>query len=132
MIVCRFDIQWIGPFDHIIKPDIDRLLKSSRGGSFGFDFDWSWGPQLASVKGVMDLGLIENLANASNLKLRLLVNSIPRCLVPLRQQPPYLNVSRCPFVALWIYLESIFVMVAISGHVLVANHWKHPVSCCSL
>ena len=64
VMVCRFDCQCIGPFSHMINPESDRVLKRSRGGAFFVGLDWSWGPQLASVNGVIDVVLTGNLTKA--------------------------------------------------------------------
>ena len=36
-----------------MNPESDCDLKSSNGGSFGLGFNWSCGPQLASMNGVI-------------------------------------------------------------------------------
>ena len=112
----------MGPFVHSMNPDIERLLKRSRGGAFGLGFDWSCGPQLASVNGVIFVGSSGNLTKASSLELRPLVNEMPRYLVPFRYRPTCLHASKWAFVAHCVYFDNMFVIVAKSGRVLVASH----------
>ena len=63
---------------------MERDLKRATAGSFGRGLDWSWGPQLASVKGVRVLGERGNLMNELRTSLRRLWKEMPRCLLPLR------------------------------------------------
>lgn len=109
---------------------MDLDLKRSTAGSLPFGFDWSCGPQLASQKGVIVLLGIGNLTKDVTLSALFVLNEMPSSLVPLRYRMTVLAASRCPFVALWLYFESMFVIVDISGRVDVLSHCKHPVSCC--
>ena len=77
-----------------MNPDTERLLNRSRGGSLGLGLDWSCGPQLASVKGVIFYGSSGNFTNASSLELLRLVKEIPRFLVPFKYLPTCLHASR--------------------------------------
>ena len=84
----------MGPFDHRMNPEIDRLLKRSRGGLSGFGLDWSCGPQLASVKGVICVGSSGNLTKTSSAEFLLLVKEMPKCFVPFKYFPACLHALR--------------------------------------
>ena len=92
-----------------------------------FGLDWSCGLQFASVNGVTLFAGIGNLINVLSFGCDVLWNAIPRVLVSLRYRMMRLAASICFLVALWLYCDSRFVAVAISGRVEVANHWRLPV-----
>ena len=115
-----------------MKPESDRDLKSLSGGSFGLGLDWSCGPQLASVNGVIVWFGRGNFINASIFGFFVLWNAIPSVFVPFRYLMIRLAASVCLRVALWLYFESRLVAVAISGRVDVANHWRLPVYDCRM
>ena len=61
------------------------LNRSSSGGVFPcFGLDWSCGPQLASVNGVVVLGEIGKWRNDSRCSLGQLEKVMPKSFVPLR------------------------------------------------
>jgi len=65
-----------GPPSQMTKPAIERVLKrsSSIRGAFGAGTDWSFGPQFASVNGVMIDGFSGNWTKDSKFELFLLEN----------------------------------------------------------
>ena len=85
VIVCLLEVQWMGPPSQMTNPEMDLDLKrSSSSCLFGFGFEASWGPQLASVKGVSFEGSMGNLTKDSSEVESRLENRMPRFLVPLR------------------------------------------------
>jgi len=87
------------PLSHMMKPEMERDLKISMGGSDGFGLDWSWGPQFASVKGVIVLLERGNLKKELRVEFLRLWKEMPRCFVPLRYLRTRLAASRWPLVA---------------------------------
>jgi len=74
--------------------------------------DWSCGPQLALVNGLMIDGLRGNWTKDSVIELFLLENWIPRSDVTLRYRIVYLTESIWPGEQLLLYWEMMLVMVA--------------------
>ena len=110
-----------------MNPERDLDLNSSNGWSSGLGFDWSCGPQLASVNGVMIWVWRGNLMNASIFGFIVLWKAILRVLVTFRHQMMCFAASICLRVALRLYFDRRLVTVAMSGLVDVANHWRLPV-----
>ena len=127
VMVYLLDIQCSGPLVYMMKPDRERLLKSSSGGSFGFGFDWSWGPQLASVKGVVVWGSIRNFTKEDKLLLMRLWNAIPMDLVPLIWRRLGVLWMLCVYVeqgGLWSWRYLVWWMYrAIVNNRLVSASW---------
>ena len=121
-----------GPPSQMTKPAIERVLKrsSSIGAAFGAGTDWSCGPQLALVNGVMIFGLSGNWTKDSIFELFLLENSMPRSEVPFRYRMVYLTESIWPGEQLLLYWDMMLVMVARSGRVWQLSQFNEPTYSC--
>ena len=99
--VWRLEVQVSGSPSQMTKPAIERVLKrsSSIGEASGEGTDWSCGPHLALVNGVMIDGFRGNWTKDSIFELFLLENWIPRSDVPLT----YLTESIWPGKQLLVY-----------------------------
>ena len=88
----------MGPPYHMIYPEMDLDLNvSSSGGVLpGFTFDWSCGPQFASINAVMDFGLSRNFMNVLIFDVFELVKAIPYFLAPRRYRTTRFAASICP------------------------------------
>jgi len=84
--VRRLAAQSTGPPSQIMKPAMERDLKSSRkiGGLSGCGTDWSCGPQLESVMAVRVSWSKGDLTKDSRLEEDLRENLIPRSAVSMR------------------------------------------------
>lgn len=80
VIVWHFDIQCNGTLVQMMNTDIDLGLKSSNLEVPGCGFDWSCGPQLASVNGMAESGFNGNLINDWRFKFGALWKVIPNFL----------------------------------------------------
>ena len=134
MIACHLETQWTGPPYHITKPDIDLVLKrsSSCGVWPDLTFDWSCGPQFASVRAVILLLLTENFTHDLIFKFGELVNAILNVQVPQRYLITHFAVNVFPFAGCETYFASMLVIVAISGCVDMDNHVNDPTINCIL
>ena len=88
--------------------------------------DASWGPQFASVNGVIFFGSTGNLTKDSSGLQSLLENRIPKFLVPLRYLIKCFAASMWPGDGLEVYLAIMLVIVATSGLVCVESQFRHP------
>ena len=110
----------MGPLNKMRNPDIERALKRSSSGGclLGWGLDWSWGPQSASVNGVVDFGQTGKWRKDSRCSLGLLEKVRPRSLVPLIYLMAYFAALRCPGDCFVWYWERRDVMVLRSFRVL--------------
>lgn len=121
----------MGPFIHVIKPEIERDLNNSISGNgwLSLGLDWSCGPQFASQMPLMPWGS-GKLRNDCNFVDARVLNEILRFLVPFRYFMTRRAASMCPFEGFLQYLASMFVIVAISGRVETLNQLSDPTSIC--
>ena len=117
--------------NHIKKPESDLDLNGSRVlVSCGLGFDWSCGPQLASVRDVTWVVGRGNFRNELISALAVVVNSMPCSLVPFKYLMTLFAASICPLEGLRVYFARRLVIVAMSGRVEIESQFRQPTNCC--
>ena len=84
------------------------------------------------MRAVIDEWSIGNFTKDCRAEVFLLWKAIPNVRVPLRYLTTRFAAAMCPFDGFSVYFASIFVIVAISGRVDVANHVREPMIDCIL